>query len=211
MLVVDFSVMRVLLYKRAWLKKETSFCARKNLPKMVKIYANPSFHSRCSHLVNSKRTRKLSPLSKWPHLRRTKIESGGGTSHVLPTARYCLMNDSRNQKNKEKKRKEKTQRHSMVSVLIGFTDGMYKSNLLNSNMGLGPTTLRFPFAHALYKELTHFCYWNVWGGKLAQQKGMVIGYPLVLFSESLSTLSLFLFLSLYSPPLLLARVAHVFV
>lgn len=99
----------------------------------------------------------------------------------------------------------------MVSVLIGFTDGMYKSNLLNSNMGLGPTTLRFPFAHALYKELTHFCYWNVWGGKLAQQKGMVIGYPLVLFSESLSTLSLFLFLSLYSPPLLLARVAHVFV
>ena len=83
----------------------------------------------------------------------------------------------------------------MVSVLIGFTDGMYKSNLLNSNMGLGPTTLRFPFAHALYKELTHFCYWNVWGGKLAQQKGMVIGYPLVLFSESLSTLSLFLFLS----------------
>ena len=96
---------------------------------MVKIYANPSFHSRCSHLVNSKRTRKLSPLSKWPHLRRTKIESGGGTSHVLPTARYCSMNDSRNQKNKEKKRKKKTQRHSMVSVLIGFTDGMYKSNL----------------------------------------------------------------------------------
>lgn len=97
----------------------------------------------------------------------------------------------------------------MVSVLIGFTDGMYKSNLLNSNMGLGPTTLRFPFAHALYKELTHFCYWNVWGGKLAQQKGMVIGYPLVCFFESLSTLSPPLTIS--PPPLLLARVAHVFV
>ena len=175
---------------------------------MVKIYANQSSYFRCSRLVN-RRTRKLSLLSKRPHLWRTKIESGGGTSHVLPTARYCLMNDSRNKK-QEKKRKK----HNTIAWFRCLSDsrmGCTKATFFNSNMGFGPTTLRFPFAHDLYKELTDFCYWNVWGEKLAQQKGMVIGYPLVLFSESLSTLSLFLFLSLYFPPLLLARVAHVFV
>ena len=130
---------------------------------MVKIYANPSFHSRCSHLVNSKRTRKLSPLSKRPHLRRTKIESGGGTSHVLPTARYCLMNDSRNQKNKEKKRKKKTQRHSMVSVLIGFTDGMYKSNLLILTWVLDRLRFDFPSPMPCIKNWPIFAIGMFWG------------------------------------------------
>lgn len=106
--------------------REKIFLCGKILPRMVKTYANWPSHFRCSRLVN-RRTRRLSLLSKRPHLWRTKIESGGGTSHVLPTARYCFMNDSGNQKTR--KGKKKTQRHGMVSVLIGFTDGMYKSDL----------------------------------------------------------------------------------
>lgn len=75
-------------------------------------------------------------------------------------------------------------------------------------MGFGRTTLRFPFAHDLYKELTHFCYWNALGeAGAAKRNGYWISPGFL--SESLSTLPLSL--PLYSPPLLLARVAHVFV
>ena len=136
------------------------FLCRKILPRMVKIYANQSSYFRCSRLVN-RRTRKLSLLSKRPHLWRTKIESGGGTSHVLPTARYCLMNDSRNQKIRKEKKKNTTPKHGFGAYRIHGWD--VQKQPFNSNMGFGPTTLRFPFAHALYKELTHFCYWNVLG------------------------------------------------
>lgn len=175
---------------------------------MVKIYANPSFHSRCSHLVNSKRTRKLSPLSKWPHLRRTKIGSGGGTSHVLPTARYCLMNDSRNQKNKEKKRK-KTQRHSMVSVLIGFTDGMYKSNLLIQTWVLDRLRFDFPSPMPCIKNWPIFAIGMFWGEVSAAKRNGYWISPGLLFRVFVYPLSSAHYIP--PPPLLLARVAHVFV
>lgn len=94
-----------------------------------------------------------------------------------------VLSYERLEKPKNKKRKEKntTPQHDFGAYRIHGWD--VQKQPFNSNMGFGPTTLRFPFAHALYKELTHFCYWNVLGGGQRSKKEWLLDIPWFAFSS----------------------------